>query len=630
MSTMRFPILALAAATIAACSYNPDYGDGTVQCGPGGLCPGNLRCDTADNICRSNPGGGDDDIDAADMDGDVDTDGGVDIDATADTTPPNTILVSTPSAISGVNVTFIVDSTEPNSTFACSVDSTTLMPCTATQMFTNLVAGTHTFRAAATDMAGNEDTTPVEYTWMVDPTVLDTTITMGPGAISGPNVSFSFTATRPGTFECQLSPMESSFTPCSSPKMYTGLTQIPSPGYTFQVRAKDTAGNLDASPASQMFLVDTTPPTVNITAPTNNATVGTSFTLTFTSDVGTTHTCQLDSQTVINPCNSGRTFMNLTSAANPHTIKVTGTDQVGNSATVMNTFTVDDTGPTLTISGAPANGTTVSSTTASLTFSIVPASEPTPFSFECKFNGAATFTACSNFTTSGLTQGTQTLQVRAKDRFGNIGGVVTHTWDVQPMTTTINAIRTSGIAIGTLVRLSTNIRVTAKTNNRYWVQEQDGATNPPPTNRGITIMPTAAIDSTIVPGRSQTIVGIVSNMNGNLVITSASFFNGSLLAPYNAKDTNRDSLVLLSEANEGMLVNSSGRASTTAAQSCQDFDFCIVSCERSTPVINSIDGVTSGQVMINRDHVFEGIVEGIGTGFVYYVTSAQDQSDACL
>lgn len=630
MKTMRRAFLVLGLA-LAACSYSPNYGDGQVTCGPGGLCPDDLVCDPVDNKCRATPS---DEVDAAVSDGDMTTDGDPGTDGTVDVTPPNTILVSTPSAISGPNVTFIVDSTEPNSTFRCSVDSTTLMACDATQMFTNLAAGTHTFRAAATDMAGNEDTTPVEYTWMVDPNVLDTTITMGPGATSGPNPQFSFTSTRAGTFECMLAPLESAFTACASPKSYTGLAQIATPGYTFQVRARDTAGNVDDTPAMQTFLVDATGPTINITAPVSNGTVGTSFTLTFTSETGATHTCQLDSQAVVNPCSSGRMFSGLTSAANPHTIRVTGTDAFGNTGMAMHTFSVDDVGPSVAISGSPGNGTTVSTTSANLSFAIVPSNEPMPFSFECRFNTASTFTACSNFVTSGLTQGTQTLRVRARDRFNNVGGEVTHTWDIQPQNTTINAIRTTGIATGTLVRISTNVRVTGKTNNRFWVQEQDGATSPPPTNRGITILPVSPSsmplgDANIAPGRLMTIIGIVNNMNGNLVLSQASYFPGSLLTPYNPKSTNRDSLQLLSEANEGMLVDSAGRASTSAAPSCQDFDFCIVSCERSTPVINSIDG-TPGEVVLNEDHFFQGIVEGAGTGFTYYVNGATEQSDACL
>lgn len=631
MSTMRLVPFALT-CVLAACSYSPNYGDGQVACGPGGLCPGDLVCDPVDNKCRATPG---DEVDAAVTDGDTSTDGDPGIDGAIDVTPPNTILVSSPSAISGPDVTFIVDSTEAGSTFRCSVDSTTLMACGSTQMFTTLAAGTHTFRAAATDMAGNEDTTPVEYTWMVDPNVLDTTITMGPGATAGPNVQFSFTSTRAGTFECMLSPLESQFSACSSPKSYTSLAQIAAPGYTFQVRARDTAGNIDDTPAMQTFLVDATGPTITITAPTNNATVGTSFTLTFTSEAGASHTCQLDSQAVINPCNSGRVFSNLTSTGNPHTIRVNGTDAFGNPGMAMHTFTVDDVGPSVNIGGTPASGTTVSSTSANLTFAIVPANEPAPFSFECRFNTAPTFTTCSNFVMSGLTQGTQTLQVRARDRFNNIGGTVTHTWDIQPVNTTINAIRTQGIATGTLVRISTNVRVTGKTFNRFWVQEQNGSANPPPSNVGITIMPVSPnsnplADAQIAPGRTMTIIGSVANMNGNLVLAQASYFPGGLSTPYGAKNTNRTATNLLTEANEGMLVNMAGRASTTAAASCQDFDFCIVSCEQSTPVINSIDGVVSGQVVLNRDHNFEGIVEGDGTGFSYYVNTAQEQSDACL
>lgn len=621
-----FRVLLLAALALggaAACTYNPDYGDGVLRCEPGGICPGNLVCDV-DNVCRANPGGG---IDAPDDD----TDAAVDIDSAIDTDPPNTTIVSSPSAISGPDVTFIVDSTELNSTFRCSVDSTMLMPCMATQMFMGLPAGTHVFRAAATDPAGNQDPTPVEYMWMVDPTVLDTTITAGPSGTSGPNVSFSFTATRPGSFECQLSPMETQFTPCSSPKMYTALPQRPAPGYTFQVRARDTAGNIDPTPAMQTFLVDATGPTVTISAPTNGTTVGTSFTLMFSSETGATHTCQLDSQPVISPCTSPRTFSNLTSAMT-HSIRVTGTDSFGNVGTpTVHTFTVDDQGPSVTVSGAPAAGTTVNTTSANLSFSIVPASEPPPFTFECRFNSAGAFSACTNFITSGLVDGAQSLEVRARDRFNNVGPTTVHGWMIQPLFTTILAIRTQPIANGTRVQInnnSSNVRVTAKTNNRFWVQEAQGLATS--TNRGITVMPTNwPGDSAIVPGRSVNVFGTVSTINGNLVLTQATYINGSVLTPYIPKDTNRDSVNLLQESNEGMFVNMSGRASVTAALSCQTFDFCIVSCLRTTPVIDSIDASPITPV-INRDHNFTGIVEGNGSGYVYFVTDAQETSDACL
>ena len=627
MSTLRSLILAIAtAAALAACSYNPNY-EGAA-CSPGGICPGDLVCDT-DNVCRADPSGG---IDAATDDadpGDPDaaTDGGMEIDGAPDVTPPNTTIQSAPSAISGPSVTFIVDSTEAGSTFRCSVDSTVLMSCTATQMFSGLAAGTHTFRAAATDMAGNEDPTPVEYTWMVDLNVLDTTITMGPSGTSGPAPTFRFTSTRPGTFECMPTPGESAFTACASPKSYTALTEVGAPGYTFQVRARDTAGNIDDTPAMQTFLVDATGPTVAISTPSVNGVVGTSFNLAFNVEAGATYTCQLDSGTVINPCANGRSFTGLTSAA-AHTIRVTGTDSFGNvGPATTNTFNVDDLGPSVTIGGTPTNGSTVATTSAALTFQIQPTNEPAPFSFECRFDTAAVFTACTGFNQSGLADGSHTLRVRAKDRFNNVGGEVTHTWTISPMTTTILAIR-QGIALGTRVRISTNVRVTGKTNNRFWVQEVDGSTAIT-VSRGITVG-TPALDAQVTPGRQMTITGTVANLNGNLALSPATYIVTGNLTPYQPRSTSNDSLVLLSELNEGMYTTTGGRHSTTAAPTCQDYDFCIVSCESSTPVIDSVDAVVSGQLMPTRYHTFDGVLEGAGSGFVYYVTGAAEQSDICL
>jgi hypothetical protein len=546
-------------------------------------------------------------------------------------TPPETILVNSPLAISGPSVTFIVDSSEAGSTFRCSLDTTTLASCAATTSYMSLAAGSHTFRAAAVDMAGNEDQSPVVYTWTVDVNALDTAITMGPGPTSGPNTSFRFTSTRTGTFECILEPVETVFSTCSTPKPYGPLAERPAPGYTFRVRAKDTAGNLDPTPAQQSFAVDATGPVINIATPAANATVGTTVTLTINTEPGATYTCQLDSQAVISPCASPRSFSGLTSAMG-HTLKVTGTDPFGNVSTQSVPFTVDDIGPSVLISGAPAAGATVSSTSAALTFAPIPSNEPAPFSFECKFNAATTFTACASFSTSGLIEGTQTLQVRAKDRFGNIGGVVTHSWTVAYVTTTINAIRLGSITLGTRVRI-VGPRMTGKTFNRFWMQDVDGnSTTPSPDRHGITVAPVPynASDAMLTPGRSLTVIGTVAEVNGNTTLINASYFPGALQAAYNPRNTNRDSLVLLSEVNEGLFVNMAGRASNTAAQSCQDYDFCIVSCESSTPVINSTDGVISGAVEPNEDHFFEGIVEGEGSSFTYYVITANEGSDACL
>jgi CSLREA domain-containing protein len=87
----------------------------------------------------------------------------------------------------------------------------------------------------------------------------DTSITGGPAEGSTTNDStptFTFASTESGsTFECRVD--SASFAPCSSPDTTGALSDG---AHTFYVRATDAASNVDATPASHTFTVDTTPP----------------------------------------------------------------------------------------------------------------------------------------------------------------------------------------------------------------------------------------------------------------------------------------------------------------------------------------------------------------------------------
>jgi hypothetical protein len=52
--------------------------------------------------------------------------------------------------------------------FTCSLDGAGFTPCASPTSYSSLSDGTHTFRVAAQDRAGNVDPTPANRTWTVD------------------------------------------------------------------------------------------------------------------------------------------------------------------------------------------------------------------------------------------------------------------------------------------------------------------------------------------------------------------------------------------------------------------------------------------------------------------------------
>jgi acid phosphatase type 7 len=89
----------------------------------------------------------------------------------ADTTPPNTTIVSGPSGtVKSRDATFTFSSTEPsNATFQTRLDGGIWEANgTATsKTYSNLANGTHTFEVKASDAASNTDPTPASRSWKV-------------------------------------------------------------------------------------------------------------------------------------------------------------------------------------------------------------------------------------------------------------------------------------------------------------------------------------------------------------------------------------------------------------------------------------------------------------------------------
>ncbi|WP_158621387.1 MYXO-CTERM sorting domain-containing protein [Corallococcus aberystwythensis] len=92
---------------------------------------------------------------------------------------------------------------------------------------------------------------PIESMGHVGLTAPDTTLTSTPDNPSSPGrARFTFTSSEGARFECSLD--GAAFSPCVSPALYADLAVGP---HVFQVRAIDSAGTVDETPASHDWLV---------------------------------------------------------------------------------------------------------------------------------------------------------------------------------------------------------------------------------------------------------------------------------------------------------------------------------------------------------------------------------------
>ena len=197
--------------------------------------------------------------------------------------------------------------------FECSVDGGTLGSCDPSTTL-ELAPGPHTLEVRAkSDLV---DDTPASHSW----TIGDTTIDSGPElATESTSATFTFSSVLAGaSFECALvTDGDPNFGPCTSPQSYTGLTNGE---YTFLVRAIDTHGNVDATPAEWEWEIGPMPSPVTITSGPAATTTATSASFQFTADeTSPTFECSLDGGTFA-PCASPKTYTGL--ALGPHTFQV--------------------------------------------------------------------------------------------------------------------------------------------------------------------------------------------------------------------------------------------------------------------------------------------------------------------
>lgn len=174
-----------------------------------------------------------------------------------DTTAPDTSIASglvpgaPPYGVRSFEI--FLASNEISSHFQYSLNGGPFVDTQSPVYLNNLADGNYTFAARAIDPHGNIDATPVTVNFTVDTTAPGTAIDSGPsGTVKATTATFTFSASeRQAGFECKLD--GGAFAACTSPKTYTGL---PKGIRTFQVRAVDAAGNVDATPASRSWRIN--------------------------------------------------------------------------------------------------------------------------------------------------------------------------------------------------------------------------------------------------------------------------------------------------------------------------------------------------------------------------------------
>ncbi len=242
------------------------------------------------------------------------------------------------------------------------------------------------------------------------------------------------------------------FEACTSPKSYTSLGEGP---HTFQVKATDEATNVDATPASYAWDIDTIAPTISITSPADGAFIKDDMpVLIFDSSEGTV-VVKVDDVVVTKVSNDSLDTL----SEGAHTLYIESTDVAGNIGTQTSSFTIDTVAPDTTISAQP-NDPAISAS-ASFAFS-----SELGTTFECKLD-AGSYAVCSSPKVyTSITDGNHTFSVRAIDAATNADATpASYVWTVDLPPVISNSSPVGTLAVGTTqiaIGVETNKNATCK------------------------------------------------------------------------------------------------------------------------------------------------------------------------
>lgn len=149
---------------------------------------------------------------------------------------------------------------------------------------------------------------------------------------------------------------------------YTPKTALSDGSHTLTVNCSDNDGNA-ATAATSTFIVDTVPPTLNLTAPQEGATLNSSIvTVTGTTNDATSSTVTVKitvngtDQGSVTVASNGSFSKEITLAEGSNSIVVTATDAAGKVSTVTRTVSLDTSAPVIQSASVSPNPVTTGAT----------------------------------------------------------------------------------------------------------------------------------------------------------------------------------------------------------------------------------------------------------------------------
>jgi len=340
-----------------------------------------------------------------------------------DTTPPTSSITQKPADPTNSTSPSFSFSANETATFQCRLDGGAFSACTSPTSYSGRGGGSHTFQVNATDAAGN--TGPAaSYTWTIDLTAPPApTVLSGPASPSGSSsATFGFSDAEAGvSFRCQVD--AGSFGVCASPQTYNGLSDG---DHVFGVKARDAAGN-ESTASTYSWTVDTTASGVTLTSPSNGGATS-DQTPTFAGYAGT---AAGDSNTITVKVYSGGTptgtpvqILTTTQSGGSYSIETTTTlsegtytaqaeqsDSAGNTGrSSANTFVVDTTAPTPTMTSPAAGASTSEKPTFAGTAGAA-ARDSTTVDIDIFAGSSATGTPTQVLTTTAASNGVYSIPV---------------------------------------------------------------------------------------------------------------------------------------------------------------------------------------------------------------------------